>query len=81
MIKIGRLEFGFAAVSTFIVFIVLSICAITSAFSQECPESPMPLGSLLIINEGLALLATLIFGIFAHFALLIIRHFSKNPNK
>ena len=66
MIRIGRHEFGLAPLSMAIVFVVLSIFAVLSAFGQARPEWPMPLSSLLIINEGMALLATLIYGILLH---------------
>ena len=47
-----------------IVFIVLSVCAVVAAFHQARPEYPMRLSGLIIINEGMALLATLVYGIF-----------------
>lgn len=77
MIQIGRFRFGFAVASTVAVFVVLTVCAIVAAFHQSRPESPMPLSALLIINEGMGLLATLIYGIFAHFILAIIEKFRK----
>ena len=75
MIQIGRFKFGLAVASTVVVFIALTVCAIVAAFNQFRPESPMPLSGLLIINEGMALLATLVYGIFTHFILSIIEKF------
>lgn len=66
MIKIGKFECGFAPISMLVLFIVLSIFAVFSAFSQVKPEYPMPLSSLIIINETLALIATLVYGIIVH---------------
>lgn len=80
MIQICRFKFGFAVASTVIVFIVLTVCAIVAALNQSRPESPMPLSGLLITNEGMALLATLVYGIFAHFILSIIEKFRKNEH-
>lgn len=77
MIKIGRFKLGIAALSTLILLVVLSVCAISVAFSQARPESPMPLSQLLIINEGFALLLTLLYGIFIHFTLFLIDRFRK----
>ncbi len=37
----------------------------------------MPLPSIIIINEGMALLATLVYGIFVHFAIEIINRLRK----
>lgn len=72
MIQIGRYKLGIAPVSMIIVFIVLSVCAVVAAFRQAKPEDPMPLSGLIIINEGMALLATLVYGIFVHFAVALI---------
>ena len=66
MIRIGRYELGFAPLSMIAVFVVLSIIAIWSAVSQARPEWPMQLSGLIIINESVALLATLIYGILLH---------------
>lgn len=77
MIRIGQLKFGIAALSTLILLVVLSVCAIFVSFSQARPESPMPLGQLLMINEGFALLVTLLYGIFIHVTLYIINRFRK----
>lgn len=77
MIQIGRYRLGFAQLSMIVVFIVLSVCAIVAAFQQAKPEWPMPLSHIIIINEGLALLATLVYGIFVHFAIAIINRLRK----
>ncbi|MDE5793249.1 MAG: hypothetical protein K2I08_00840 [Muribaculaceae bacterium] len=66
MIRIGRFEFGFAPLSMVILFIVLSIFAISSALSQARPEWSMPVSGLIIINESVALVATLVYGILVH---------------
>lgn len=55
-----------------LVFIVMSVCAIITAFRLARPEWPMPIRDLIFINEGLALLVTLIYGIILHLAIIII---------
>lgn len=77
MIQIGRYKLGVAPVSMIIVFIVLSMCAVITAFHQAKPEDPMPLSGLIMINEGMALLATLVYGIFVHFAIALIHRMKK----
>ena len=77
MIQIGKYKLGFSPLSMIAVFIVLSVCAIVAAFHQARPECPMPLSYNIIINEGMALLATLVYGIFAHFAIAIINRLKK----
>ena len=77
MIQIGRYRLGFAPVSTIVVFIVLSVCAVTAAWHQARPEYPMPLSHLILINEGMALLATLLYGIFAHFVTALTNKFKN----
>ena len=77
MIQIGRYKLGVAPVSIIIVFIVLSMCAVITAFHQAKPEYPMPLSGLIMINEGMALLATLVYGIFVHFAIALIHRLKK----
>lgn len=72
MIQIGRYKFGIAPVSMIVVFIVLSICAIVAAFHQARPECTMSLGDLILINEGMALLATLVYGIITHLVIVIV---------
>lgn len=70
--RIGKFEFGFAPFSMMVLFIVLSIFAILAAVRQARPEWPMPLSSLIIINESLALLATLVYGIILHLVMSLI---------
>lgn len=77
MIQIGRYKLGVAPVSMIIVFMVLSMCAVITAFHQAKPEYPMPLSGLIMINEGMALLATLVYGIFVHFAIALIHRLKK----
>lgn len=77
MIQIGRYKFGFAALSTIVVLIVLSVCAVVSAIQNTRPEWPMPLWSNIVINECIALVVTLVYGIFAHFAIVIIDKLKK----
>ena len=77
MIQIGRYNWGFAPLSMIVVFIVLSVCAIVAAFQQSRPEWSMPLSYIILINEGMALLATLVYGIFVHFAIAIINRLKK----
>ncbi len=77
MIQIGRYKLGFASLSMIVVFIVLSVCAIVAAFQQARQEWPMPLSHIIIINEGMALLATMVYGIFVHFAIAIINRIRK----
>lgn len=68
MIQIGKYRFGFLPVSMMVVFILLSICAILAAIRQARPEWPMPLWNIILINEGMALLGTLVYGIIVHLA-------------
>ena len=77
MIQIGRYKLGFVPLSMIVVFIVLSVCVIVAAFQQARPEWSMPLSHIILINEGMALLATLVYGIFAHFAIAIINRLRK----
>ena len=77
MIQIGRFRFGFAPVSMVVAFVVLSACAVVAAFSQARPEWPVPLSYLILVNEGLTLLVTLVYGILVHFALAIIDKLRK----
>lgn len=67
----------YAPLSMIVVFIVLSVYAVVAAFQQARPEWSMPLSHIIIINEGLALLATLVYGIFVHFAIAIINKLRK----
>lgn len=77
MIQIGRYKLGFAPLSMIVVFIVLSVCAIVAAFQHARSEWSMPLSHIIIINEGMALLATLVYGIFVHFAIAIINRLKE----
>ena len=77
MLQIGKYRIGIGPASMIIVFIVLSACAVITAFHQAKPEYPMPLSGLIVINEGMALLATLVYGIFVHFAIAIINRLKK----
>lgn len=77
MIQLGKYKLGFAPLSMIVVFIVLSVCAIVAAFQQARPEWPMPLSGIILINEGMALLVTLVYGIFVHFAIAIINRLKK----
>lgn len=77
MIRIGRFRIGFVAVSVIVVFVALSICAVVAAVSRARPEWSMPLSSLIIINEAMALAATLVYGIMAHFAVVVIDRLRK----
>ena len=77
MIEFGRYKIGFAPLSMIVVFIVLSACAVIAAFQQASPESPMTLSGFILINESMALLATLVYGIFVHFAIAIINKLRK----
>lgn len=72
MIQIGRYKFGFAVASTIVVFVVLSICALVAAIQQSRPEWPMPLARIVILNESMAIIATLLYGIFAHVIVTLI---------
>lgn len=81
MISIGRFRLGLASASVIVVFIVLSVCAVVSAFYQVSPENPVPLPDLIVINEGMALLITLIYGIFVHFAIAGINKIRKCTSK
>lgn len=78
MVQIGRYKIGAAQISMAIVFIVSSICAIVVSFNQMRPEWPMPLSSLILINESLALLVTLLYGIVAHLVLVLIKRLGGN---
>ncbi len=75
--RIGKYEFGLAPLSMAMVFIILTFCAIFSALHQARPEYPMPLSGLIIINEGLALIATLVYGIFLHLIILCIKWYKS----
>lgn len=68
---------GFAAASMAVVFVVLSICAVVAACRQARPEWPVPLWQLIVINECLALVVTLVYGILVHFAIALIDRLRK----
>lgn len=55
-----------------IVFIVLSAGAVIAAVRQARPELPMPLAQLILVNEMLALIVTLIYGILTHLVFTLI---------
>lgn len=77
MLKIGKYRMGAAAFSTAVLFIILSICAISSAICQARQEWSMPLAYIMVINESFALMVTLVYGIFAHLALVLIEKIRK----
>lgn len=70
--RIGRYEFGFAPISMAVVFIVLSMVAVLSALRQARPEWPMPVSGLIMINESVALFATLVYGILVRVIMTLI---------
>lgn len=59
------------------VFIVLSVYSIVTALQQYRPEWSMPLSYIIIIKEGMALLATIVYGIMVHFIISMINKFKK----
>ena len=77
MIRIGKYKLGFATFSAVIVFIVLSICAVTAAFHNARPEWPMPLWGLIVVNESMALVGAIMYGVGVHFAIAIIDRLKK----
>lgn len=77
MIHIGTYRFGFLPVSMIVVFILLSICAIWAAIQQARPEWPMPLWNIILTNEGMALLGTLVYGIIVHLSKAAMEKFHK----
>ncbi len=77
MLLIDKYRIGIGPASMIMVFIVLSVCAVVAAFHQAKPEYPMPLSGLIVINEGMALVATLVYGIFVHLAIAIINRLKK----
>ncbi len=81
MIQIGRYKLGPVPLSMIVVFIVLSVCAVAAASRQARPEWPMPLLNQILINVGMALIATLVYGIFIHFAVVLIDRISRKTNK
>ncbi len=81
MIRIGKYEFGFAPCSMALLFVVLSVVAVLSAINQARPEFPMPLTSLIIINECFALLGTLVYGILLHLTISLIAYIRRRISK
>lgn len=81
MVQIGRYKLGFVLLSVIVVFIVLSVCAVVAAFQQARPEWPMPLSGRILINVGMALMATLVYGILTRFAIVLINRISRKTNK
>ena len=81
MISIGKYKIGFAPFSMAILFVGLSIIAVLSAFKQVRPEFPMPLSSLIIINESMALAATLVYGIAVHLVMSFIHTNRKHKRR
>lgn len=77
MIQIGQYKFGFAPLSMIAVLIVLTACAVVASVTRDNLYSPLPLSVRMLINEGMALMATLVYGIFAHFAIIIINRLKK----
>ena len=78
MLQIGKYKIGFVPLSMVVVFIVLSLCVIFVSFHQYRQEWSMPLSLIIIINEGLALMITLVYGILGHFVISIINYFKKS---
>ena len=72
-VHIGKFKLEIAPLSMIIVFISLSTWAMVSAFNQFKPEYPMPLSSLIFVNEGLAIAGTMLYGIILHLVLVIIK--------
>lgn len=77
MIGIGRYRIGAIAFSAFILFIVLTICAVFSAIDEYSDMSPAPLWFYITANETMALAVTLAYGISAHFVMAAIDYFRK----
>lgn len=61
-----------------VVFVVLSVCAVVAACAQDRPEYPVPLADRIVVNELMALFATLAYGIVSHFALALIDRFRNS---
>lgn len=73
--NIGRFKIGVAPLSMAVVFIIASVIAIISAFSQYRQEWSMPLSYLIMVNECLALIITLVYGIIVHvISALFLKH-------
>ncbi len=81
MIRIGRYKFGIAVCTTVVVFIALSVCAVVTALNGSCPEWPMPLWGNIVINECMALVVTLVYGIILHLAIAIINRLREHKGE
>lgn len=68
-------KFGWPQLSMVIVFIAMRAIAVDAAGHQARPEWPMPFYQLILIDEGFALMATLVYGIILHLTLTIIKHY------
>lgn len=68
-------KFGWPQLSMVIVFIAMRAIAVDAAGQQARPEWPIPFYQLILINEGVALMATLVYGIILHLTLTIIKHY------
>ncbi len=77
MIQIGKYRLGFAPLSVIAVMTVLCGCAVIAAIEQARPEFPVPLYRLILVNVGMALAVTLVYGIFVHFILWMIEYVRK----
>lgn len=66
-------KFGWPQLSMIVVFVMLSAIAIGAAVHQTRPEWPMPLYQLILLYEGFALMATLVYGIILHLLLTILK--------
>ena len=77
MLQLGKYKIGFVPLSMLAVFIVLSVYSIVTALQQYRPEWSMPLSYIIIIKQGMALLATLIYGILVHFVISMFNKIKK----
>lgn len=80
MIQIGKYRLSLGAASIFTVFIVLSTCAVIAAIRHADPENSLPLYWHIMINETIALLITLTYGITLHITTSIVNRLN-NRNK
>lgn len=76
-IRIGKYILGPAPISMIAVFVALTICAVIASIGQARPEYPMPLWLVMLVNEGMALLATIAYGILLHFALALVERLRR----
>lgn len=79
MIQIGKYRLSIGTASIIMVFIVLSVCAVIAAIRHAEPENSLPL-YWQMINETIALLIILIYGITLHITASIINRLN-NRNK